>query len=83
MGLHRWDAKRDAAEAPIVDAIRSVGGKVWRLSGDGVPDLLVLFRARWHVGEVKTGNARPRANQGDFPIWRTPADALSAIGAVR
>ncbi len=35
--------KRDEAEPLIVDALRAVGARTWLLSGQGNPDLLVLF----------------------------------------
>ena len=81
MSLHRWSAKRDANESAIVQALEAVGAEVWRLSGTGLPDLLVRFRGVLHAGEVKTKKGRLRATQGAFPVWRTPDDALTAIGA--
>lgn len=83
MSLHRWNPKRDATEPAIVRALESVGAEVWKLSGRGLPDLLVRFRGVLYAGEVKTKTGRLRASQGQFPVWRTPEDALTAIGAVR
>lgn len=74
--------KRDLAERPIAEALRAVGAEVFFIGGCGNPDLLVRFRGRLHAGEVKTGHGKETANQGHFPIWRTPEDALRAIGAV-
>lgn len=45
--------RRDANEGPIVDNLRAVGATVTRLDGDGVPDLLVGFRGRTLLLEVK------------------------------
>lgn len=83
MSLHRWAAKRDISEGPIVEALEGVGAEVWKVSGTGLPDLLVRFRGVLYAGEVKTGKSKLRATQGDFPVWRTVHDALQAIGAVR
>ncbi len=62
MSIHRLSAKRDANEAEIVAALRAAGCLVQRISGDGVPDLLV-----WSAGrhllllEVKDGS-RPASH---------------------
>lgn len=79
--------KRDKAEGPIVEALRAVGAQVFRVSAPGAPDLFVLYRGAWSAGEVKTGKGRTTAAQQQtgagerWPIWRTPEDALKAIGA--
>ncbi len=57
-----------------------VGAQYWLLSGTGNPDMLVRFRRRFYAAEIKTGNGKETDNQGDFPIWRTPEDALRGIG---
>jgi len=49
----RRAAKRDANEAEIVAALEQVGCAVQRLNEGGVPDLLVGFRGRYHLLEVK------------------------------
>ena len=82
MSLHRWGAKRDQNEPVIVQALEAVGAEVWKLSGTGLPDLLVRFRGVLYAGEVKTKTGRLRATQGAFPVWRTPEAALAAIGAI-
>jgi hypothetical protein len=53
MTLHRRNPKRDANEAALVDHLQMRGALVARLSGAGVPDLLVGFRGDWAVVEVK------------------------------
>ena len=68
---------------PIIKMLMAFGAEVWRISGKGLPDLLVCYRGRYFVGEVKTAKGRETKHQGRFPIWRTPTDALVAIGAVR
>lgn len=80
MSLSRRNPRRDANEAAIVDALRRVGAEVWRLSGKGLPDLLVRHRGRYEAAEIKTAKGKETAHQGSFPIWRTVADALGAIG---
>lgn len=78
--------KRDAAERPIVEALKSVGCEVWYVSGgDGQPDLLVRVGGKngvLHGFEVKTGKGRKTQAQAKslFPVVRTPAEALERIG---
>lgn len=87
----RFAARRDEAEDPIVDALRTVGAVVRRLDGLDLPDLLVAFRGAWHLIEVKTGRANLRRGQEAFVllaasvgapihVCRTPEEALEAIG---
>lgn len=75
--------KRDIAEKPILAALVSVGAEFWQIGGQGNPDVLVRFKGRFYAGEVKTGAGKETANQGAFEIWRTPEQALKAIGATR
>lgn len=49
----RRAAKRDASEPDIVRALESVGATVERLSAAGLPDLLVGWRGRMWLLEVK------------------------------
>ena len=86
MSLYRRAAKRDDAEPAVVDELTRRGAKVTRLSGIGVPDLLVSFRGRWLLAEVKTGKAKARPTQDQFrrrhapaPVatLRTPAEAVA------
>ena len=83
MSLRRFNPKRDAAEKPIVEALRAVGAEVWQLSGKGHPDLLVRYKGILTAAEVKTGKAKLRATQGQFPVWRDVDTALKAIGATK
>lgn len=87
MGYRRTagGGRRDHAEAPIVAALEAVGARCWRLGGVGNPDLLVLYNGLYYVGEAKTGKrGRLTRHQQDipWPVWRTPLDALTTIGAV-
>lgn len=45
--------RRDTNEPEIVNALVAAGAVVTRLDGDGVPDLLVGFRGRSFLLEVK------------------------------
>jgi hypothetical protein len=74
--------KRDTAEQPIRDALAAVGAECWQINGLGLPDLLVRFRGQWYAGEVKSKGGTLTVHQGAFPVWRTPQDALKAIGAM-
>lgn len=79
----RYAARRDTSEAGIVARLRALGATVTPLDGNGVPDLLVSYKARWGVAEVKTGPGKLRASQIDWarrqrascPVLRTPEDA--------
>lgn len=77
--------RRDVAEAPIADALRAVGARVERVSGRGLPDLLVGFRGRYYALEVKTGSGRQTAAQREtgYPVVRSVDEALRIIGASR
>ena len=81
--------KRDAAEKPIVEALRKMGYQVTFVSGeDGQPDLLV--RAKGEMGrrghcvglEVKGEKGTRTASQKEsqWPIVKTVEQALKAIG---
>jgi hypothetical protein len=87
MSIKRWDAKRDANEPEIIDALERVGAQVtqWELI-----DLIVDFRECWYLIEVKVSEkskltARQRnfisAHPGMVTIAWTPLMALQAIGA--
>ena len=53
MSIFRRDAKRDANEEAIADALLAVGASVTRISAKGAPDLLVGFRGETTLMEVK------------------------------
>ena len=83
----RYDAKRDENEPDIVEALEAVGAKVLRL--DDV-DLIVGFRDRLYMLEVKTPKGRLNKKQQRFfrewagyvYIIRSVDDALKRIGAI-
>lgn len=92
-GFHRLNAKRDANEPEIVNALRQVGAGVFRISAKDVCDLLVIFRGVTYLIEVKAPKGVVKPGQREFiaawneaggkaAIVRSVDDALQAIGAV-
>lgn len=79
-----WNLKRDAAEKPIVDALKAVGADVTQISGKGAPDLIVRYRGILTALEVKTGKGKQTEAQqvSQWPIVRTVDEALKLIGAL-
>jgi hypothetical protein len=93
----RRAARKDKNQNAIAEALESAGAAVTDLSraGGGVTDLLVSFRRKWYVLEVKNPDA-PKSDRELTPAqknWHlaqrahvhvvmTPDQALSAIGAV-
>jgi hypothetical protein len=90
-GMRRWAARIDENQPAIVKALRAIGASVTPLHavGGGVSDLLVSFRQRWYVLEVKNP-AKPKSDQELTPDQRkwigeqrapvyTVRDALEAI----
>lgn len=92
MSIYRRDAKRDASEPDIVDALEKAGFHVWRR----LPiDLLTWrydkgFQPLEVKTPTKTGKRRARSDQEaqdaflaltGCPIALTPEDALRALGA--
>ena len=73
--------RRDANEAAIIEALEAMGAQVWQLSGRAAPDLLVWYRQRPYVFEVKTATGRRRPSQvgTPWPIIRSVSDALTVI----
>lgn len=89
MSLHRRNPKRDGNEKPIVDALERAGCLVARLSGAGLPDLLVARQGRLYALEVKQRKAKLTDAQEAFrgagwPVMvaRTPEQALCAVGVL-
>lgn len=91
-GLSRA-ASRDANEPEIIEALHRVGADVFQLDGRDIPDLLVGFRDRWVLLEVKTPDGDLRPGQETFLmlaearrrpafVVRNPEDALRAIGVL-
>ena len=67
--------KHSRAQNAICRALEGAGATVWP-SGDGhPPHLLVAYR-----GQLYGGNTIP-VEDGGWPTWHSPEDALRAIGA--
>ncbi|MBI1924386.1 hypothetical protein HYR99_09060 [Candidatus Poribacteria bacterium] len=69
----RRDAKVDHNQREIVSALRQIGASVYPLhfAGNGCPDLLVGFRGKNFLMEVKTERGRLNADQRTFHAsWR-------------
>lgn len=69
MSLNRYAKKRDANEPEIIEALEKAGATVHRID---VPcDLVIGFRGRNYLGEVKQGKAKLNKNQAGFMAeWR-------------
>jgi hypothetical protein len=94
--MTRYARQVDANQAAVVDALRRVGALVQHLHtvGGGCPDLLVGFRGKLLLLEVKDGRKPPserRLNDAEaewhrrwagYPVATvtSPLDALKAIG---
>ena len=84
-------AKRDANEPEIIAALRRVGASVQPVSIPNVPDLLVGFRGRNYLLEIKTAKGKEERGQSEWALlWeghravvRTVDDALIAIGVLK
>lgn len=92
----RYAARKDANQGPIVEGLRAVGATVDILDGRGRPDLLVGYRGRNWLLEVKDPAQPPSARQltpaqrewhagwrGQKAVVETLEEALVVIGAVR
>jgi len=53
MSIHRYNARRDANEAPIIDELEKCGVECYRISGKGLPDVLCKFNGRWQPLGIK------------------------------
>jgi hypothetical protein len=90
MTIRRHNAKRDANEPAIVDALQAAGASVYRL--DQPVDLLIGFRGKLLIAEVKIPDATLNPNQQWFfqtwkgptpPILRSVDDALKLLEAMK
>lgn len=87
MSLNRWNARRDANEPAIVDALEKAGALVLRLNKF---DLLVYYRGKLFMLDPKTSKGRATSVQealldNGWPLVfvRDEIEALKAIGAQR
>lgn len=99
-GSMRRAAKVDGNQAEIVNALRAVGAEVQDLSGvgQGVPDLMVAYRGRNYLIEIKRPKAKGQKagaltdpqkkffarwlGRGQAAVADTVDDALRVIGAM-
>lgn len=95
----RRKARVDGNQEDIAKALEAAGATVERKLarlGDGIPDLLVGFRKRTFLLEVKDGSRPPserrlsddeakwhRRWRGQVAVVETPEAALAVIGAGR
>ena len=85
----RRDAKVDQNQQEIITALRQIGASVYPLhfAGKGCPDLMVGFRGRNYLIEIKTQKGRLNADQrtfhqswrGHVAVVRSPREAVEAI----
>lgn len=66
MTLLRRNPRRDANEPAIVQYLQRAGCVVLRLSAPDAPDLLVGYRKRWLLLEVKVPNGKLKVGQELF-----------------
>lgn len=76
--------KRDGNETPIVEALRAIGCRVWFLSGQGNPDLLVYREGRYYPMETKQRKGTLTPNQADipWPIVRSVDEAIRVVNGL-
>lgn len=78
--------KRDIREPAVVAALQAVGVVVFRISGEGCPDLLCFYQGVWLPLEVKGAKGQLTAAQvaaralAPYPIVRSEDDALALFG---
>jgi hypothetical protein len=80
LSIHRRNARRDANEPEIRQALKDIGANVYQVSGKGLPDLIVIFRGRAFLLEVKTETGELTDPQSDF--MKANADC-EMVGVVR
>lgn len=88
--------KIDSNHGEIVRGLRSIGARVQSLAavGKGCPDLLIAFRGRWIVAEVKDGEKSPSRQrltmaeqewheqfsiQAPVHVWSSLDEALAVV----
>jgi len=78
--LKRYAAKRDENEAPIVRCLRKCGALVQPLSLPGMPDLLIAYRGKVLLVEVKQLNGKLNAAQRKQALLGWPVVTVHSIG---
>lgn len=93
MSIHRHAPKRDKNETSIIEALRGVGAVCTLLSGNGIPDVMCLWRGVITLLEIKSDKGRLTPAQIEYHaqalnvgikihVVHTPLEALTAIGAI-
>jgi len=85
--MRHYGAKRDDNEVEIVNALRAIGASVAHLSSKGIPDLLVCFRNKLYLMEVKKPKGKLTPDQikfydnwkGEIHIVRTAQEAIEIL----
>lgn len=85
--MRHYGAKRDENELEIVNALRAIGASVAHLSSKGIPDLLVCFRNKLYLMEVKKPKGKLTLDQikfhenwkGEIHIVRTAHEAIEIL----
>ena len=80
VALRKFNAKRDANELPIVQALRQMGCLVARL--DQPVDLLIyvpMAQQRMHLVEVKVPGGKLNENQQDFIALGWPVHVIRSV----
>lgn len=94
----RRAARTDANQTAVIEVLRQVGATVHSLAamGNGCPDLLVGFKGRTCLMEVKDGKKPPSETRltpdqvvwhnqwtgGSLSVVYSPEDALKVIGVL-
>lgn len=87
MSCKRYAAKRDSNENEIVDALKACGATVQKLSEKNVPDLLVGFRNKNFLIEIKSETGQLSRGQqewhrswsGSVFVVKSVADILNLL----
>ena len=91
----RRAARRDANEQEVIVALRNAGAYVKQINDEGFADLLIWFRGRCLIVEVKDGKKPPSARKlteaeqkfhDEYPgdnlfIVNSAEDALAILGS--
>lgn len=89
MSIHRRNPRRDTNERGIIDALEQIGCTVAQLSAKGIPDLLVGYRGKNLLIEVKCEKGKLTEDQierhaswmGEIHIARTADEAIKIVTA--
>ena len=78
--MRQYGAKRDENEVEIVKALRVAGASVAHLSSKGIPDLLVSFRNKLFLMEVKMPGKKLTPEQVKFhENWKGKIHIIKSV----